>query len=368
MVEKVYRLLFLFPGPSYDIEEDFGGRLGLLSNNFTGTVITYSPDGGREKFGRFQIISAKLSDRSSRLSKLYRLFKLIKRNITSSDAVVTYDPLLTGLLGLYFSHKYKKKLIVEVNGLHHLKSTYADKNVVSGFFYRKLYTAIMRLVINRADGVKLLFERQLEGLDVDLKGKITVAYHDYVRLEKFKNLGERKVILCAGFPVYLKGIDLLVAAFKRLSPRFPEWELHIVGWFEYPEILHELIDGHNKIFVLPPVPHRLMPEIMGNCSIFAMPSRSEGMGRVFLEAARCHKARIGSNTGGIPSVISDNVDGFLVRSEDIDDLVDKLYLLISSPEIRERFAHMAYMRSLSEFSEEKYLAKTRTFYYDVINQ
>lgn len=359
-------LLLLFPGPKYDLKEDLGGRLDLLSKYYKGLAITYSSNGGREEFGRFKVISEKIDDRASAIEKLCRLFALIKSNIYSVDAIICYDPLLTGLIGLYFSWKHNKKLIVEVNGLHHLASTYVDENLVTKMLTRFIYTKIMKFVIKRSDGVRLLYDRQLEELNIDLSSKVIAVYHDYTRLDEFKDLGEGKVILCAGFPLYLKGIDLLIAAFKNLSDKFPDWELHIIGWFEKPEILRKLVNSHPKISLLNAIPHRDMHKIMGSCGIYAMPSRSEGMGRVFLEAARCRKPRIGSNVGGIPSVINNGVDGLLVENESVIDLEDKLYKLLIDVDQRKRLGQAAYLRSLSDFSENSYISKTRSFYDKVL--
>ncbi len=361
-------LLFLFPGPKYDLEEDLGNRLKLLSRSFCGVAITYSSSGGGGEFGRFRVISEKIKDSSGFVVKSYKIFNVIKRNIESADVVISYDPLLTGLIGLYFARRYNKKLIVEVNGLHHLACTYVDKRLGSRLLLRFLYSRVMKFVIKRSDGVKLLFNNQLDGLGVDLKRKVVAVYHDYTNLDKFSDLGEEKVILCAGFPMYLKGIDILVKAFKMVSGNFPDWKLYIIGWFEKPLILEKLIGSHPNILVLKAIPHRDMHKYMGRCGIYAMPSRSEGMGRVFLEAARCGKPRIGSKVGGIPSVIDDGVDGLLVEPENMIDLQNKLDLLMRDDGERKRLGRAAYFRSVNDFADENYLVNTIRFYSQVLSE
>jgi glycosyltransferase involved in cell wall biosynthesis len=48
------------------------------------------------------------------------------------------------------------------------------------------------------------------------------------------------------------------------------------------------------------------------------------MGRVLVEAMAAEKPRIGSSVGGIPTMINDGVDGYLVEPENIGDLAKKL--------------------------------------------
>ena len=49
-----------------------------------------------------------------------------------------------------------------------------------------------------------------------------------------------------------------------------------------------------------------------SCDLFALPSRREGFGIVFLEAMRHGKPCIGGNHGGTPEVVTDGTTGFLV--------------------------------------------------------
>ena len=127
------------------------------------------------------------------------------------------------------------------------------------------------------------------------------------------------------------------------------------------------MDGHPKIYHQPPVYFDEMPAHMSSAAIFALPSRTEAMGRVLLEAAACRVARLGSNIGGIPSVLKDGVDGLLFESENIDDLAEKLSTLMGDEALRERLAEAAYKRAGEEFDGRKYFESCNAFYLDVIN-
>ena len=70
-----------------------------------------------------------------------------------------------------------------------------------------------------------------------------------------------------------------------------------------------------------------------DCDVFALPSKGEGFGIVFLEAMAHGKPCIGGNHGGTPEVIEDGRDGFLVEHGDVADLAGRLLSLARDPEL-----------------------------------
>ena len=192
----------------------------------------------------------------------------------------------------------------------------------------------MRFVLKRADGIKLLFKEQLAPFESILGGKVVRAFPCYVATDAFRNLGEKKEVLFAGFPFKRKGVDVLIEAFKRVAPAYPDWTLKILGWYPDPRLLHAAIDGHPQIQHHLPVKFDQMPEHIGSCAILVLPSRSEAMGRVLVEAMAAEKPRIGSRVDGIPTVINDGVDGYLVEPGNVADLAEKLDRLMGDPGLR----------------------------------
>jgi glycosyltransferase involved in cell wall biosynthesis len=88
-----------------------------------------------------------------------------------------------------------------------------------------------------------------------------------------------------------------------------------------------------------------MPAQIQECSIFVLPSRSEAMGRVLVEAMAAGKARIGANVDGIPTVIEDGVDGLLFRVGDAADLSLKMQMLMTDSRLRHTLAKAAKNRA-----------------------
>ena len=94
---------------------------------------------------------------------------------------------------------------------------------------------------------------------------------------------------------------------------------------------------------------------MAEASVLVLPSMSEGLGRVIIEAMATGTPVIGSRVGGIPELIEDGVRGFLVPPGNENVLAEKLRCILNSPD--EARAMGACGRRFAErlFSTESYL-------------
>ena len=114
----------------------------------------------------------------------------------------------------------------------------------------------------------------------------------------------------------------------------------------------------ERIHFLPFIAHDQLPNTYGHCTIFAMPSRGEGLGLVFIEAMACGKPVIGGNHGGTPGVIDDGVNGYLVRYGDVGQLVDRLTRLLSDDSLRESMGAQALAKVQRDFTFARFSAGT----------
>ena len=54
----------------------------------------------------------------------------------------------------------------------------------------------------------------------------------------------------AGFPFKLKGVDILIEAFKKVALKYPDWRLKILGWYLDITKLSEAIAGHPRFIII----------------------------------------------------------------------------------------------------------------------
>lgn len=364
-------LLLIFPGPKYDLDREFAARLGLISREFEGTVLT---TGSRKKTARYGAFDIQLvPDRP--LGNLRLAFHVLTwavgRRIRGGrcDVVIAYDPLKSGMLAFFASRILNARLVSELNGDLSLPIQYVDEETGKYHrFKRFLYLKIIGAVISRCDGLKTLYPNQLAPYSDRLSNEQVVAcFHDYVNLDGFDHKDEEKVVLLAGFPFLIKGVDLLIAAFKQVADRHPDWRLKILGWYPRRELLERHIDGHPRISVHPSVHHREMPEHVGRAGICVLASRTEGLPRFLIEAMKARKARIGPRVGGVPCIIQSETDGLLFESENVSELAECLDRLMGDAGLRERLADAAYAR-VSEFDSEAYFRHLRRFIRELLGR
>ncbi|UCD71959.1 MAG: glycosyltransferase, partial [Syntrophobacterales bacterium] len=80
-----------------------------------------------------------------------------------------------------------------------------------------------------------------------------------------------------------------------------------------------------------------IPELLASFDIFVLPSRSEGFGRVNLEAMAMGKPVISTKVGGIPEVVLDGITGILVPPGNSRDLGHAIMRLLNDIQLRESF-------------------------------
>lgn len=94
--------------------------------------------------------------------------------------------------------------------------------------------------------------------------------------------------------------------------------------------------GWPWLHLLGPIADSAKPDFFAALDVFAMPSRSDSFGIVFLEAWANALPVIGADAGGIPDVIRDGRDGLLVPFHDPDALAARLGMLLEDRDFATR--------------------------------
>ena len=364
------RILLLMAGPKFDLEWEFGDRMRAMSEFSCGDLVTMSSASRDVTIGEFVVRSIKVGGKKGLVNRIGYLRRCIKLMRSAREAraavemIVAYDPMATGLIGLVLAKLFKVKLICEVNGDYTATVNYAHiRNRIYREFRRKLVITIARLVLQRADGIKLLFDTQLERLNVVPKEtQIVSCFENFVNVRALRNLGEEPVVLLVGFPILVKGVDVAIKAYQRIEQQFPDWTLKIMGFYPDRRQLDELIGDSTQIFVQKPVRHRYVNDHIGRCGILLQPSRTEAMGRVLVEAMAAEKPVIASDIDGVPNVVDDRSTGLLVPVDSVEVTAAALERLMREPNLRSRYGKAGAMKVSSEVWGQKYFEKLKEFY------
>ena len=149
-----------------------------------------------------------------------------------------------------------------------------------------------------------------------------------------------------------KGMDTLITALPRLLTRWPELHLAAAGDGDDRAWLEHLADENGvrrHVHFLSGLSYAELAACYGHCDIFALPSRGEGFGMVYLEAMACGKPVIGGAHGGAPEVVQDGKTGYLVQHGDAAQLATAIETLLKDPKLREEMGRRGRLRVENEF-------------------
>ena len=177
---------------------------------------------------------------------------------------------------------------------------------------------------------------------------------------------ETKKVIAVGRYCYQKALDKLISAWSIVCQEVEGWKLHLVGDGEDREQLMRLIEelGLTEKVVLGRAEID-MKSVYSNASILALSSRYEGLPMVLLEAQAAGLPVVSFECKcGPKDVLTDGVDGVLVKEGDVEGLAMGLLRLIKDSQLRKQMGAAAYKNS-ERFSEEKVMRQWVELFNDV---
>ncbi|WP_144058897.1 glycosyltransferase [Rhodopirellula sp. SWK7] len=155
-----------------------------------------------------------------------------------------------------------------------------------------------------------------------------------------------------------KGFDLLIRSIANLIDSGADVSLAIAGDGAEHDSLQQLIrsTGHqDRIrllgFVADP------RTVYRAADLYALSSRREGLPNVVLEAMAMGVPVLATRVAGMPTLISDDVNGRLVEPDDMDELQQALAALIADPSARQRYGEAGRQTVEERFSFEGRMKK-----------
>jgi glycosyltransferase involved in cell wall biosynthesis len=209
-----------------------------------------------------------------------------------------------------------------------------------------LADALARRGLRRADGVRTI-SAYTSGLVREAGVEPTATFAAFMDLEPFLETAPtpppaRPAALFVGVLERYKAVDVLAEAWRLAVPRIPNASLHIVGRGALREVPESLVAE---------LPHQtrwtealLTPEVaraLDEATVLVLPSRSEGLGRVVVEAFCRGRGVVASSVGGIPDIVEDGETGLLVPPGDADALAEALVRVLSDGALAARLGSAA---------------------------
>lgn len=162
-----------------------------------------------------------------------------------------------------------------------------------------------------------------------------------------------RLILAIGNLYPVKGHAVLLRALAQLEERSPglPWCAAIAGRGQEETSLHQLAEALGIAERVRLLGFRSdTADLLAAAQIVALPSLSEGLPLVLLEAMGAGRAVVASAVGGIPEVISPGRDGLLVTPGDVPELATALERLLRNSEERARLGQAARRLAIERYS------------------
>ncbi len=158
------------------------------------------------------------------------------------------------------------------------------------------------------------------------------------RMQLRKELGfpaDSTVILSGGRLSPEKNFDLMIEAARQVVSENSNTRFAIFGeGVLRPELERKIREaGLSGKFLLPGF-RPDFPQLLSGADIFVLPSFTEGLPNVLLESYARRVPVIATPVGGVPEIVEDGVTGFLVRTDDVRGLADRISLFSKDPDLR----------------------------------
>ena len=294
--------------------------------------------------------------------------------------------------------------VAELHGLDLLHCHYAIPHSVSAFLAKSMlqprqlpvvttlhgtditlvgsdrsYLPITRFSIDQSDGVTAVshFLKDATINIIGVKNHIEVI-HNFVNCDKYKPIpshelkehfapqGEKIIIHISNFRAVKRPADV-IEIFLRVQRHIPA-VLLMVGdgperseteWLGRHYHLEKRINFMGK--------QDSIEELLGISDLLLLPSDNESFGLVALEAIACEVPVVASRVGGIPEVVTEGADGFLVEPRNVAKMAERSLHILADESKRREMGKQARKNARSRFCSTKIIPMYESYYQKVLS-
>jgi teichuronic acid biosynthesis glycosyltransferase TuaC len=258
------------------------------------------------------------------------------------DVIHAHAALPCGHTASLLSRELKMPFVVTVHGL----DAFSTRQV--GGYAGKWCARVSRSVYRSACSVICVSERVrdqvIEGVAAPVKTSVLYNGVDPEVFSPPEREPDAPVILSVGNLIPVKGHAVLLRAFSAIQSRFPGLSLEIVGDGPERSRLQRMVEEQGmagKVHFRGRQSRLQVADAMRHATVFALPSRYEGLGCVYLEAMATGRPVIGCRGQGIEEVIEQGVNGCLIGADDVGELIETLTRLLQQAELRKKLGEAA---------------------------
>ncbi|MEF8873953.1 MAG: glycosyltransferase family 4 protein [Candidatus Thermoplasmatota archaeon] len=313
---------------------------------FTHLPMGFDPGTEKDSLGSF--LTRNISFLRSSLSKIKDIDPGLILCMGGGQVLTTF------LFGLFYSKLLSRPVIAEWRGSELLlKETGFRESLKKKILHHS------SLNILRSSHMKE------KALALESSAEIFISASKGVDTERFSSSGnieeeiEGTNLLYVGRLHEVKGLPSLLKAFSTINEKYPEARLTLIGKGPFKDVLVELskrLDISDQVEFTGEIEHGELPKHYQRGDIFILPSLSEGLSNVLMEAMASGLPIVATEVGGNPELVKDGKGGYLVQPENPSALAEALKSLIEEKDMREKMGEFN-RRCIQRYEQERVLER-----------
>ena len=333
------------------LAEPLRRKFDALEAQFEVRVVASAPDGRPDADARFRLARPLRPQRLDGLGFYLALPARVARELRSfrPDAVLAQGTHETAAVLLARSLARRESVVIL-----DLHGDWRAATRLYGSRLRRLLDPagdlISQVAVRRADAIRTV-SPFTSGLVRELGREPAGMFPAYVDVASFLDrppapLPELPVALFVGALERTKNVDGLVAAWPLVAREVPDATLRLVGRGREEALVRRLVaELPEQAEWTQTLTNAEVATALDAASALVLPSRSEGLPRVVLEAFARGRGVVASGTGGLRDLIDDGEHGLLVTPGDTAALARALVRVLSDRDLAERLGAAARRRA-----------------------
>lgn len=301
--------------------------------------------------------------------ELYKLMKLYKY-----DIVHVHTP-VASILGRIAAKLARIPNIIYTAHGYYFHEGMAKKQYLAYYYIEKIFARFSTdyiLLQSKEDyelSINNKFKRESKiihlGNGVDIKGRFNPSKYSKEQITQLKhdlNIREKDLVITfIGRFVEEKGIIELVTAFERINNNIDNVRLMLIGDLNESERDQNITNyinkwKENKNIIFTGVRSDI-PELLLVSDVFVLPSHREGLPRSIVEAMAMKNPVVATKIRGCREQVVEGKTGFLVDKYNVEELTDKIMMLLYDKQLRISFGEYAREIAEKEYDEDKVISK-----------
>ena len=370
------------PGPAAgDIPlSNFAKIISQISENvylITGRTNTYAEYNLQQNLKNVEIITINYNSKANILMKVICFIALQIKYALQVMKLNKYVTCWTfffaergPLLPIVIARVMKKDTIVILGG--------SFKNIISSKAKRKSFGDIIMILLERGvcslSGFMVVYSQSLieEWTLEKYKNKIIIAHEHILNFDKFKIIKKynaREILIAyIGRLSGEKGVLNFVKAISLIHNE-NNGKFMIGGDGDLRVKIEKYLNENNlsdNVKLTGWISHDELPEYLNELKLLVLPSYTEGLPNIMLEAMACGTPVLATPVGAIPDIIKDGETGFILEDNSPECIAESVIKIIKLPDYElERVSKNARSLVEREFAFEKTVERWRTIFRDI---